>query len=169
MLKLLFTILLIPAAAWTRPRLVEPLPCPAAADWTDDTLALPEGCPAPRTGRLYTMEAHAAVAAELAQLDTLLDERDRQLATARQERDAAQRQAADELREAATRVDALNAQVEQLADPPRRSAWLLLGELLGAGAIIVSDQAGLDGLPSAGIGLGVLGGAGLLAAWLDDR
>ena len=164
-----FAILACCAPASAAPRLVAPLPCPTVADWTDDTLALPEGCPPPRAGRLYTLQAHAEVAAELAQLDSLLEDRDRQLSETRAERDAARKQAAADLAAAATRIDGLAAEVASLSDPPRRTVWLALGGLLGAGTIVVSDRAGLDGLTSAGLGLGVLAGAGLLAAWLDGR
>lgn len=157
------------APAHAAPRLVTPLDCPTVADWTDDTLALPEGCPAPRAGRLYTLQAHADVAAELAQLDSLLEDRDRQIEAARAERDAARIQAAADLAAAATKIDGLAAEVAALSDPPRRSVWLAFGALLGGGAIVVSDRAGLDGMTSAGIGLGVLAGAGLLSAWLDAR
>lgn len=169
MRRLAFLLWVLPLAAVAQPRLVAPLPCPTLAVWTDDTLALPEGCPAPKAGRLYTLEAHAAVSAELAQLDSLLEQKDRQLEQARAERDAAHAAAAAELQKAAAEVAELTREVDALSDPPRRSVWLAIGGVLGAGAVVVSDRAGLDGMTSAGIGLGVLAGAGLLAAWLDAR
>ncbi len=154
-------------AAWPVLADAQPKRCPTAADWTGDTLALPAGCPAPAPGRLYTPEAHAETAAEMAALDSLIEDRDAQLADARSERDLARQQAVKDLADAARRIDALNGQVAALSDPPRRTVWLAFGGLIAGGALVGSDLAGLDSLASAGLGVGALAVGALVGAWLD--